>query len=297
MSSRTLKTHLAAAIRRMLRPVVRQLIAHGVTFPAVSEMLRQLYVEVAETQFTLPFKRQTDSRLALVTGLSRKEIAQIRQAKTPTDDLPDVEDTPVTRVLGRWMAGPPYASPDGVPRRLAYESPDPSVATFHRLAGDVETDVTVRALLDELIRLGLVEWESDGGVSLRQPGNIAAATDVEGKMALLGSDPGELFQSIMHNIETPDRPWFQRKVVYDNVGAEALAQLQEEARQLGDEFIRRANALLSSYDRDRHGEAPGGARSRVVLGAYYFEERAEQVEMGQNTRGYAAPPGRIRRSR
>lgn len=297
MSSRTIKTHLAAAIRRMLRPVVRQLIAHGITFPAVSEMLKQLYVEVAETQFALPFKRQTDSRLALVTGLSRKEIAQIRQARAPKDELPDIEDTPVTRVLGRWMAGPPYASPDGVARRLPYESADPKVATFHRLASGIDTDVTVRALLDELIRLGLVEWESDGVVTLRQAGHIAAATDVEGKMALVGSDPAELFQSIMHNIESPDRPWFQRKVVYDNVGADALAQLQAEARQLGDEFTRRANALLSSYDRDRHGDAPGGARSRVVLGAYYFEERAEQVDTRQNPREYATPPGRIRRSR
>ena len=76
----------------------------------------------------------------------------------------------------------------------------------------------------------------------------------------------------MHNIEHADAPRLQRKVVYENIGSDALAELQASARRLGETFVRRANALLASRDRDRNPQAPGGQRSRVVLGTYYFEE-------------------------
>ena len=127
MLSRVLKAQFAAALRKMMRPVVRQMIAYGFSYPAFDRMVKELVVEVAEQDFALPFKRQTDSRLAVITGMSRKEIAQLRRERRAADEPPEIEDTVTTHVIGRWMAGPPYASPDGVPRRLAYERwPQPS---------------------------------------------------------------------------------------------------------------------------------------------------------------------------
>jgi len=296
MLSRRLKGKFAAAVRRLLRPVVRQLIAYGVAYPTVSQMLKELYVDVAESEFPLPFKRQTDSRLALVTGLSRKEVAQLRKRRAADQLAPEVEDTAVTHVIGRWMAGPPYASPDGVPRRLPYEADDPSTPNFARLVRELGVDIPVRSVLDELIRLGIVELLPEGEVILRQEAHVPNG-DVEGKLALLGSDPGEVFATIVHNIEKPENAWLQRKVVYDNIGSDGLHQLEVESRRLGEEFIRRANALLASYDRDRTPHAPGGRRTRVVLGAYYHEEQAEPVRTDKGQSGSPAPPGRIRRFR
>ena len=116
-------------------------------------------------------------------------------------------------------------------------------------------------------------------------------TTSEGKFALLGSDPAELFSTIVHNIEHADAPWLQRKVAYDNIGAEALPALQDETRQAGLDFVRRANALLASYDRDRHPDAPGGARSRVVVGVYYFEEPVAALSRRPTTRRRRAAAG------
>jgi hypothetical protein len=192
------------------------------------------------------------------------------------------------------MAGPPYATPDGVPRRLPYEAGDEVVPSFARLVRELGVDIPVRAVLDELLRMGSAELLPAGDVVLREQGHIAR-DDVEGKLALIGSDPGELFSTIVHNIDSPDAPWFQRKVVYDNVGSDARRQLETEARRLGEEFIRRANALLSSYDRDRRPDSPGGKRCRVALGAYYFEEETEPE--GETSSEGRTPPGRIRRPR
>jgi hypothetical protein len=296
MLSPRLKEQFVAAIRRMLRPVVRQLIAYGITYPAFDQLVKELYVEVAEQDFALPFKKQTDSRLALVTGMSRKEIPQLRGPARQGTRGTVVEETLVTHVIGRWMAGPPYASPDGVARQLRYELGDPRAPSFARLVRETGVDIPVRSVLDELLRLNAVELLPSGDVVLRQEAHLPPV-DADGKLALLGSDPAEVFATIVHNIENPDTPRLQRKVAYDNVGAEALDQLRAEARRLGEEFIRRANSLLASYDRDRNPEAPAGKRSRVVLGAYYFEEEASRAEKPEASAPKPTPPGRIRRSR
>jgi hypothetical protein len=295
MLPRELKTQFASAVRRLLRPIVRQMITYGLTYPSFNQLARQVYLEVAERDFALPFKRQTDSRLALVTGMSRKEISQLRRERGQSVGEPDVEDTVVTHVIGRWMAGPPYATPDGIPRRLRYEAND-AHASFARLVREVSADVAVRAVLDELLRLGSVRLSPEGDLELRHEVHIPV-DDGEGKFVLLGSDPGELFTTIAHNIEHAEAPWLQRKVVYDHVGADALPALQEEARRAGLDFVRRANALLASYDRDRHPEAPGGQRMRVVVGVYYFEEPTAASEPEPAAPVPQPVPGRIRRRR
>jgi hypothetical protein len=283
-----------SAIRRMLYPVVRWLIASGITFPTLHHMLKELYVDVAEREFALPFKRLTDSRVSLITGLHRKEASQLRDRRTVSVELGSVEGTPVTRVLGRWMGDPDYVSPDGTPKPLIYKADDPQTPTFTALVCDLGPDVPPRSILDELLRLGLVALSADGIVTLIREVNIPGA-DTDGKLTLLGSDPAEMFSTIVHNIEHPQEPWLQRKVAYDNVGSEALAALREEARQLGEEFIRRANALVARYDRDRNPAAPGGTRSRFVLGTYALEEEIEPGSAPKADPKQQRPPGRIRR--
>ena len=295
MSPHPLRSQVATAVRRLLRPVVHQLIKYGVSFPALSRIVKEVYLEVAEQDFALPFKRQTDSRLALLTGLRRREVALLRRSVGVAESPTEVEDTVVTHVIGRWLAGPPYASPEGLPRQLRYDSDDPGSATFAQLVRELGVDLPARAVLDEMVRLGSAELLSSGDVVLRREAHIPT-TGAEGKLTLLGSDPAEVFAAIVHNIEYADTPWLQRKVVYDNIGADALPELRAEARRLGEEFMRRANVLFSSRDRDRNPNAAGGARSRVVLGGYYFEE--SQLPGPRPRRGGPpALPGRIRRSK
>jgi len=297
MLPRALKGHFTAAIQRMLRAVVRHLIAQGVTYPALTQMLKEVYVEVAEAEFALPFKRQTDSRLSLVTGLNRKEIARLRTRQRKPQKAPvAIEDNLVTHVIGRWMAGPPYAANDGTPLCLTYESERPNSASFARLVRDLTVDIPVRSVLDELVRADAVTLRSDGAVELRREVNIPVE-DAAAKLALLGTDPGELFCTIMHNIEHPEAARLQRKVVYDNIGADALAEIRGMARRSGEEFIRSTNALLAGHDRDRNPHAAGGQRTRVVLGTYYFEEEVRPPAPSPAGEKRSGLPGRIRRSR
>lgn len=286
MLPRELRESFAGAIRRMLKPVVRQLVAYGIPYPALDELVRDLYVEVADEHFTLPFKRQTDSRVAIVTGLNRKEVARLRRQHKDAGVPARVEESVATRVIGRWIAGPPYTDRAGQPRPLPYEGKGARDASFARIVRELGIDAPVRSVLDELIRVEVVELRSDGQVVLRQQAFIPKG-DLEAKLALLASSPAQLFSTIIHNLDHADAPWLERKVVYDNIGSDALPGLREAARAVGEEFVRRANALLAGQDRDRNPDAPGGTRSEVVLGTYYFEAAVETPRDPGSTR-----PGR-----
>lgn len=259
---------LLRAARAILRPLVRQLIAHGVTYPAFGRLAKEVYIDVGTRHFTLAFKKQTDSRVALVTGITRKEIGQIRrgQARRPSAAI-EVDNTLAARVVGRWLAGAPYAGADGAPRTLPYDS----AGGFTALVGEIGGDIPARALLDELLRVGAAKLTPRGDVRLVAPAYVPAH-DVEEKLAMLGSDAGELIEVIAHNIEQPSSEAFlQRKVFYDNIGADALPDLRGKVRALGGDFAQAVNQLLGAYDRDRNPDAPDGARARAVVVVYYFD--------------------------
>jgi len=66
---------LLEAAARVLAPLVKLLIARGVTYQAASEMLKRVYVRAGQKHFT--GEAATDTQLSLVTGLNRKEIRRL----------------------------------------------------------------------------------------------------------------------------------------------------------------------------------------------------------------------------
>ncbi|MDV7400972.1 DUF6502 family protein, partial [Arthrospira platensis SPKY1] len=78
------------AVRRILLPLVRFLVAKGITYPFLSELLKSLYVEVADRDFRLGEGPPTDSRITLITGVHRKDVARLRKAGEVSPQPPDV---------------------------------------------------------------------------------------------------------------------------------------------------------------------------------------------------------------
>ena len=79
---------LRVLMARLLRPLVRLCIRSGMTFPAFAQLLRELFVNVAEHDFALEGKEQTDSRVSPLTGINRKgwrgcAVQERRSTKRP----------------------------------------------------------------------------------------------------------------------------------------------------------------------------------------------------------------------
>ncbi|MDP1635270.1 MAG: DUF6502 family protein, partial [Gallionellaceae bacterium] len=69
---------LISAVRHLLRPLVKLLLTHSITFPFLSDLLKSIYVEVATEEFRLQDKPQTDSRISLLSGVHRKDVKNLR---------------------------------------------------------------------------------------------------------------------------------------------------------------------------------------------------------------------------
>jgi hypothetical protein len=176
-----------------------------------------------------------------------------------------------TRVISRWLTEDAYRDAAGEPVALPYDEAD-AATNFVGLVMEVGGDIPPRAVMDELIRVGAAELTPSGHVRLTQRAYIPA-TGAAAKLAILGGDAAELIRAIAHNIESPrDDAFVQRKVFYDNIGADALAELRATAREIGGRFIQEMNSVFAGYDRDRNPDAPAGRRKRAVLGLYYLDE-------------------------
>src|SRR5262245_55592272 len=90
-----------AAAAEALRPFARRLLAMGVPFGALERRLRALFVDVAEREFPVDGRDPTDSRIALVTGINRKEVRRLRaggNAAAPSHFAVNL----VTSLVSRW---------------------------------------------------------------------------------------------------------------------------------------------------------------------------------------------------
>ena len=277
MSPAARESVLLRAVEQILRPIVRQLLRHGVTYGTLAQVAKRLYYQVAANDFALPNRAQTDSRIALITGLSRRDVASLRATKDRVATA-DLDVHLATKLVDVWTNDPRYQSEPGVPRVLPFESRGRGGPTFVELVRRVGGDIPPRALLDELVRVGSVELQATRDVRLLQHAYIPAAESPE-RLEMLGEDVAEFASVIAHNLEAPVHEAFlQQKVIYDNIGDEALENLRRELRRLGEAFLRRINKVVAQRDRDRNPEAPGGERRRVVMGVYYFDDDSQDVK-------------------
>src|SRR2546425_3149504 len=145
------------AAAEILRPVVKRLLANGVPFGQLEARLRELFVEVAESELALPGRRQTDSRVSLLTGINRKEVRRIRSAERAPGPR-SFSMNYATSLISRWLTDAQTADRSGRPRPLPYQAArGPS---FMKLARKVTADLAPRVLLDELVRTGIVEMRA-----------------------------------------------------------------------------------------------------------------------------------------
>ena len=69
---------LALTILKLLRPLVRVLLKNGVSYGEFTELAKQSFVMTAELDYRPDSRKQSVSRIAMMTGITRKEVSRIR---------------------------------------------------------------------------------------------------------------------------------------------------------------------------------------------------------------------------
>lgn len=274
MNERILKP-LSAAVLRLFRPLVRVLLRNGVSYRTFADFAKWVYVDVATKEFGIEGRKQSTSRVSVITGLSRKEVKRVRELPRPDDTASVERYNRAARVIAAWRRESNFQDAEGNAAPLLLEG---TGATFSELVKRFSGDVPVRAILDELIRIGAVERLEDGRVGLLVRAYVPESSEAD-KLHILGTDVGYLISTIDHNLQAdPMGPLFQRKVAYDNLPDEALPEFRELSAKRAQALLEKLDRWLAQRDRDVTPTVRGTGRNRAGLGIYYFEEPYEEEE-------------------
>ena len=260
---------ISAAVIRLLRPLVRILLRNGVSYNTFSDLAKWVFIDVASKEFGIRGRRQSTSRVSVITGLSRKEVTRVQQLPRPDDSASTEKYNRAARVIAAWRREREFVDAGGEPAPLPMSG---SGATFSKLVKRFSGDVPARAILDELIRIGAMERLEDGKLRLLAQAYVPESSKAD-KLHILGTDVGLLISTIDHNLNPdPIDPLFQRKVAYDNLPDEILPEFRKLSAKRAQNLLEKLDRWLAQSDRDVTPTIKGKGRNRAGLGVYYFEE-------------------------
>jgi len=273
---------LAAALQRVLRPLFRVVLRNHMSFKAFIDIAKRAYVEVAASEFRIPGKKQSVSRVALLSGLTRKEVQRLLETEDAADTVGEAGEryNRAARVVAGWVRDSDFSDAAGNPKVLPLQDgpPHEGGANFAELARRFSGDIPFRAVLDELKRVRVVEQLEDGRIRLKVRAYIPESGDAD-KLNILGTDVADLVTTIDHNLQNSGaEPFFQRKVMYDNVPAEALQEFRRLSRTQAQALLEKLDKWLSQHDRDANPRTTGTGQTRTGIGIYYFEEDMKPQE-------------------
>ncbi|MCP5039484.1 MAG: hypothetical protein GY944_00555 [bacterium] len=268
---------LLAAVRQLLRPLVHLLLSRQITFPILTHLLKELYIEVAGDEFAIDGKRLTDSRVNLLTGIHRKDVKRLREAPEPGGS----EERPRSLTLGaqivaRWTDRPEFHDEAGQPRPLP-RKPTPGEPSFDDLVSSVSRDIRPRSILDEWQRLGVVHLDGADCVVLNASAFIPSRS-FEEKAHQLGHTLHDHIAAGAHNLMDGDPPMMERSVYYAGLRDESVKELLELSERRGMDALHEVNRR--AMELQEGDSSKKGAVHRMRLGVFSFRAKRGDSDYG-----------------
>lgn len=255
------------ALNKLLKPLVRLLLRNGIAYGEFSDMAKQAYIEVANADFTVPGRKQSQTRIAVITGIHRHEVA--KYLKHEVAEEPHIgRHNRAARVIFGWQSDDSF-SESGKARVLSMDE-------FSVLVSRHGADVTMRTIFDELERVGAVQRTEEGMVELMVEA-FAPQDSIEDLIYIFGDCSADLLETLDHNLscETENRR-LQMSVVYNNLPDSVLRNLELVSRDRAMEFLKELNQFFSTQDRDTNPSIEGEGRNRAGVGLYYFQGSSQK---------------------
>lgn len=280
----------AQAIAQVLQPLARLMIGHGLQLPSLVELLKNALVDEAVQAYGLTDKASSDTRIALLTGVHRKDVKRLRAAPAGPGLVAPMVPLAAS-VVARWISEPHYLNHDQTALALARtpKRGQPGEPDFTTLVAEVSRDVGARAVLDELERLGVVELQDDGYVALKASAFVPREGLSE-SFHFLAANVSDHLASAVHNL-APDRqaPLMLEQSAFSlDLSAAQAEQLQARARQLWATALQQF--LQTATVAKQRSQGSDGPRHRVRFGVY-FHDALQSPASGDGSNPKSSRPG------
>lgn len=269
----TVKDHLRSALALMFKPLVRLLVSQGLTHAEFSEVAKEVYVEVALRHFE-PSERVNKSRVAVLTGLTRKEVKNVIDRSIESSALEKTKSRP-SRVLSGWYEDPKFTGPYGIPLELPYESQIEGQASFTELVRTYSGDMAPRQMLNELLRSGsVIEVENLFKAVSRLYEPTALSPELIQRLGDIGY---RFFSTAALNItkEGQGTGYFER-AVYANEGCtpKVIKLFDEHIKKKGQAFLEELDIWFSANE--HLNDASEKRNGTGLFMVHYVEEQSEK---------------------
>ncbi len=256
---------------RVLVPLVRLMIAKGVTFQTASELLKRVYVKTAQDHFVKD-DASTGTKLSLLTGLNRKEIRRLT-TEAAAEKRPEDMMSYAVAAHTVWRTDRRWRDRDGKPKALPRRSSGRQVS-FDDLVRSITTDHRPSAVLQELLRLRHVVEDDAGRIRLTDP-EFLMPREFSDQLVVLGDNLADHASAAVLNVIEPEPRFLERSVFSDELSSESAAALalivQQQWKRVHDEV----------FDHSVRAEKNDAAEARTTdtrirVGMYFYSESKDK---------------------
>ena len=269
METGATKQQILAFLAAVLEPVIRLMLRNGVSWKEFSELSRAKFVEVATADFGIRGRPTNVSRVAILTGLDRREVTKLRKA-VPERPIKG-HQTKASQILSGWHHDPDFLDVDGSPAVLSI---DGEGATFAELMRRYAPGLPVIAMIRELKNSEAIEEQSDGRMRALKRVYVPRGLSLE-RLRLWSSVLSDVGNTIEHNSSrdttTPAR--FERRALNLRVDKRFLPEFRELLEQEGQALLERVDDWLAAHQVTTQEHRDG---IRLGVGIYHIEDRVHR---------------------
>jgi Family of unknown function (DUF6502) len=274
------------ALRRVLRPLVQSMLAQGITYPYLANMLKSVFVEVADKEFRIGGQPSTDSRVSLVSGVHRKDVSTLRPLIDSSAEQVPPAVSLGSQLVALWLGSSKYVDENGAPKPLHRFASEGGDLSFEALVASVNSDIRSRVVLDEWQRLGVVHMDEQRRVCLNTDAFVPA-DGFDEKAFYFGHNLHDHAAAATSNLLGQGAPFLERSVHYDELSSESVAKLRKQAEQVGMRALLAVNQnamKLETQDTAQsttQGELKDSQTTspyqRITFGIYFYTEAAPNI--------------------
>jgi hypothetical protein len=288
-----LKEATIVTLKRVVDPLVDLMFDAGVTVHEFSQLIRERAVQIAARRVSKESGRDSKSRVAIITGLPRSEVARILRSDNVSPST-RLGQHPARKVLAAWFENPRFLAENGDPAVLPIFGKRRS---FEQLVAMHSRGIPVRAMLDELTQIGAVERLTDQRVKAQSRVPILTGLTVSA-IAGIGERTRDLLETLTNNLRRTSNPMFIGTTVTDETDLEMVSLVRREIAEQGTSFINSANSLFSrSSSKPSRSIAKTSAKCRLGVTIYYFQDDVESAEKSKTEVLTRAPRKNLQRQR
>ena len=258
---------LVKALVAIFRPLVRLLIRYQINHGYVSQLLKSIYVNVAENDFKVSNVEQTDSRISMLTGIHRREVKRLR---TPLEDgLVMPENVSVgTQILTTWITDSRFLH-KGEPKKLPKSTKGDNIGFDSLVSSISKQDLRTKVVLEEWLHHGLVKIDNEGLIEL-QIEAFVTETGFDEKAFFFGKNLYAHIAAGAHNLAGGQPPQFDRSVFYNHLTEDSVATISALIEKQGMETLKIVNAKSNELQKKDRGKK--SATGRINFGSYFWVE-------------------------